>query len=74
MYPTVPNCDMINNFPGYFGMDDISKNKGVACDGDGCPHMLGKDPQHIDRVEMNVEFGHYSMFSLVVPGWRANQC
>lgn len=73
MYPTFAKCDTINDFTGYFGMDDISKNKGIACNGDGCPQSR-MDPQLLDRVEMNVEFCHYSMLPFLFLGGRAMQC
>jgi hypothetical protein len=69
-YPALPDCKLIERFPGYFAMDDVSKNHGVACDGDGCPQTQ-KDPQRLDRVEMNVEFGHYSMVPFLFLRGRA---
>lgn len=40
-------------------MDDVSGEKGVACDGDGCGGAT-PDPKKIDRLEFNTSFGHYS--------------
>ncbi|KAK1830605.1 hypothetical protein QBC39DRAFT_383087 [Podospora conica] len=61
MYPSVPTCEMVDTLPGYFGENDVSKRKGVVCDGDGCV-QTHRDPTDIWRVEMNVDFGHYTWY------------
>ena len=61
LYPSLPDCDMINEFPGYQIKGDVSRKRiGVACDGEGCPQSM-QDPTKLDRVEINADFGHYSM-------------
>lgn len=41
----------------YLPYDNVSKRKGIACDGNGCE---GGDPNQITRFEMNTDWGHYS--------------
>ena len=44
----------------YRGTEDVSGDKkGVVCDGWGCS-LSSPDPQTIERLEMNTDFGHYS--------------
>jgi hypothetical protein len=51
-----PSCDDVKRTQEYDESDDVSGSSGVVCDGRGC----GGDPQLIDRLEFNTDFGHYS--------------
>ncbi|VBB84471.1 Putative protein of unknown function [Podospora comata] len=60
-YHDPPKCGTTgnNNGQNYLPYDDVSKRKGIACDGNGCE---GGNPNEITRFEMNVDWGHYTIY------------
>ncbi|KAK5653656.1 hypothetical protein OQA88_8686 [Cercophora sp. LCS_1] len=62
-HPHYPECSEVHwHTTLYRGRGDVSGDKtGVACDGMGCSDS-SPDPQTIERLEMNTEFGHYTFY------------
>jgi len=61
-FHTEPTCDAARASKDIYGAkDDVSWDRSVACDGDGCS-FEHRDPEKIDRLEFNTQWGHYSEF------------
>ncbi|KAK4173844.1 hypothetical protein QBC36DRAFT_244629 [Triangularia setosa] len=58
--PGHPSCDDVENTRAILGKWDVSEIEGVVCEGDGC---WTNHPEDIDRLEFNVDFGHFSEFA-----------
>ncbi|KAK0748969.1 hypothetical protein B0T18DRAFT_427179 [Schizothecium vesticola] len=63
-YPDLGDCKKFSKLGFYFEMSDVSHDKGVACDGEGCLYKK-KDPVAVDRLEINAyndKKDHYTWY------------
>ncbi|KAK4171672.1 hypothetical protein QBC36DRAFT_198821 [Triangularia setosa] len=60
-YHNPPSCGDLGKHGSkcYLPYDNVSKRKGISCDGNGCE---GGNPNEITRFEMNVDWGHYTIY------------
>ncbi|KAK4640354.1 hypothetical protein QC761_603605 [Podospora bellae-mahoneyi] len=58
-FPPPHSCEDVKNTRLILQKWDVSEIEGVVCDGDGC---YNGNPEDLERLEFDVDFGHFTIY------------